>query len=615
MRSSLPRLPVQLDMSETPACVLNMITSPDPSCYAVVDRVNSLKIELSMISPPCMSSVHPPLNALASPKEQEPILKKSPACLDEDEDDNIKVSSSHAHSTPKSQRTPKPKMTRCTSKSSNCSNSRPTHNRSRLSQGSTVSSHSTGSSDVDAFPDTTQDMDAMQPIREESEKRLTVYKRPKDDITEDEAETETEEETEDSEDTEETSTEHSSDFSSEQETDKQKEKQSEKEKSDTALERAVLGRFGYTKLKVITATLQGHIFVAKKNSKKSKSKDKEKCVVIKKTLKSLHSEHVTVQNGRKFGIYENILKECIILKHLTEHRAGLIMTSFTKYDCFFDDATAYYLSMEHGGEDLFDFIISAHQLIASDQLQIKEWRKFSKYLFWQMIVVTHWLHSDMRTAHLDISLENLLIKNATFVPIENDVNSDGKPRFTVNSNVQIKLCDFGLAEVFETDDFECAKFCGKTNYKAPEVYAKEVAFDARKADVWSLGVVLFCMLVGSPPYNKPSESDQAYLYVKNGIIDQLLFQWERNHFITLKVLDLLHKMLCFESEDRMLVEDVLQHPWLALYFNKYKGQMLKKSMVQKSKSKQMKEKRLPYYRLPVVERCDGGAKGMLNISQ
>merc|ERR1712013_761255 len=256
---------------------------------------------------------------------------------------------------------------------------------------------------------------------------------------------------------------------------------------------------------------------------------------------------------------------------------------------------------------------SAHQLIAADQLAIKEWRKFSKYLFWQMIVVTHWLHSDMRTCHLDISLENLLIKNATFVPISSaDANDpDAKPQFTVNSNVQIKLCDFGLAEVFETEEtnFECAKFCGKTNYKAPEVYAKEGTFDARKADVWSLGVVLFCMLVGSPPYNKPSESDQAYLYVKNGIIDQLLFQWERNHFITLKVLDLLHKMLCFESEERFLVSDVLRHPWLSLYFNKYKGQMLKKSMVQK----QMVQKRLPYYRLP-VERSSSGVS-MLNISQ
>jgi len=599
MRSSLPRLPIQLDTAVTPTSALtcSMLASPSPSCYAPsVDRVNSLKINLSAISPPCMSSVHPPLDeaspmarAAAETAPAEPAVQS--ACLSEDDDENIKATKT-SMSTPKSQRTPTPKMTRCTPKPS-----RPTHSRSRHSQGSNLSAND------EAFPDT------MQPIKEETN-QLTVYKRPKDDVTDNEAEDDHESELDDNDDDAE-----EEDLS--EDSDVEKHETSE----DAAMEKAVLGRFGYTKLKTITATLQGHIFVASKESKRSKSSNKEKQVVIKKTLKSLHSEHVTVQNGRKFGIYENILKECIILKHLTEHRAGLIMTSFTKYDCFFDNARAYYLSMEHGGADLFDFIISAHQLIASKQLKIKEWRKFSKYLFWQMIVVTHWLHSDMRTCHLDISLENLLIKNATFVPIESDDgdesgSEDGngsKQQFTVNSNVQIKLCDFGLAEVFESDDFECAKFCGKTNYKAPEVYAKEGSFDARKADVWSLGVVLFCMLVGSPPYNKPSESDQAYLYVKNGIIDQLLFQWERNHFITLKVLDLLHKMLCFESDERVLVEEVLRHPWLALYFNKYKAQMLKKSMVQKAKQKQMVQKRLPYYRLP-VERASTTAS-MLNISQ
>merc|ERR1711920_70010 len=134
------------------------------------------------------------------------------------------------------------------------------------------------------------------------------------------------------------------------------------------------------------------------------------------------------------------------------------------------------------------------------------------------------------------------------------------------------------------------------NYKAPEVYAKKAVFDARKADIWSLGVVLFCMLVGSPPYNKPIDSDQAYLYIKNGIIDQLLFQWERNHFITVKVLSLLHSMLHFEAHSRFLLDDVVQHPWLALYYQKYKDQMTRKSQAQKLKSK--KRSRLPFYRLP-----------------
>merc|ERR1719334_433166 len=94
------------------------------------------------------------------------------ACLSEDDDENIKATKT-SMSTPKSQRTPTPKMTRCTPKPS-----RPTHSRSRQSQGSNLSSAD------EAFPDTES---AMQPIKEETQ-QLTVYKRPKDDITDNEAE-------------------------------------------------------------------------------------------------------------------------------------------------------------------------------------------------------------------------------------------------------------------------------------------------------------------------------------------------------------------------------------------------------------------------------------------
>jgi len=358
-------------------------------------------------------------------------------------------------------------------------------------------------------------------------------------------------------------------------------------------EREFLGRFGYKKRAEISKTLQGHIFVAEGGSV-------GKEVVIKKTSKALHRQHVTVQNGRRFGIYENILKECILLRHLTEHRGGLIMTSFAKFDAFLEDADAYYLAMEHGGADLFDFILEGHELIQCGRLRIKEWRKFTKYLFWQLVVVTQWLHSAMGVAHLDLSLENMLIAHGAFVD-----GGDGQ-HLTISPAVQIKLCDFGLAEVFPLRpasgrrDFRCSKFCGKTNYKAPEVFSKRGVFDARKADVWSLGVVLFCMLVGSPPYNKPTEGDQAFVYIRRGLIDQLLFQWERNHFITVKVLSLLHSMLDADAESRFLMDDVVQHSWLSLYYQKYRGQMAAKAKLQRRRNRKAHSKplQLPYYRLP-----------------
>ena len=97
------------------------------------------------------------------------------------------------------------------------------------------------------------------------------------------------------------------------------------------------------------------------------------------------------------------------------------MTSFTRYINFINDSSSlsYYLIMENGGNDLFDFIIEAHELISLKKLRIKEWRKYTKYLFWQICVVIRWLHNDLNCCHLDISLENILIRNGNFILINN----------------------------------------------------------------------------------------------------------------------------------------------------------------------------------------------------
>ena len=78
-----------------------------------------------------------------------------------------------------------------------------------------------------------------------------------------------------------------------------------------------------------------------------------------------------------------------------------------------------------------------------------------------------------------------------------------------------QMVDFGLAEAFTSRDssgdidFRCKKYVGKTQYKSPKVYAKKEVFDARSADCWSLGVVLFmmvcvhrliCWLIGRCPF-------------------------------------------------------------------------------------------------------------------
>ena len=115
-----------------------------------------------------------------------------------------------------------------------------------------------------------------------------------------------------------------------------------------------------------------------------------------------------------------------------------------------------------------------------------------KYLVWQLSVIVYWLHRDMNCCHLDLTLENIMLQNATF--IEN--SDDGT--VSINPNIKIKVCDFGLAEIFRVNEstdndqdaedeyagnpFKCTKHGMKEkNYlSAPRVFADET-YDARKA--------------------------------------------------------------------------------------------------------------------------------------
>ena len=84
------------------------------------------------------------------------------------------------------------------------------------------------------------------------------------------------------------------------------------------------------------------------------------------------------------------------------------------------------------------------------------------------------------------------------VPTQNSSN-DGedmvitteKLRFCCE-NIQIKTCDFGLAEYFgDNSSFQSSKYCGKTNYQSPEITAKKKSFNAKSNDIFCLGVCLF----------------------------------------------------------------------------------------------------------------------------
>lgn len=97
----------------------------------------------------------------------------------------------------------------------------------------------------------------------------------------------------------------------------------------------------------------------------------------------------------------------------------------------------------------------------------------------------------------------------------------------------------------------------KPYYTAPEILKKKEVTD--KIDIWALGVILYMLLSGKPPFNGNSNSS-----IINNILNS---NWEfTSEFdeISSSSKDLISKMLNPNPDKRFTAKDILMHPWVIL---------------------------------------------------
>jgi protein-serine/threonine kinase len=100
-----------------------------------------------------------------------------------------------------------------------------------------------------------------------------------------------------------------------------------------------------------------------------------------------------------------------------------------------------------------------------------------------VISACQYLHSlDPPIIHRDIKPENILL------------DADGA----------VKLADFGWSNFFNEDHQKRQTYCGTPEYLAPEMI-KQSGHD-KSLDIWNLGVLLFELLTGSPPFEGSNQS-------------------------------------------------------------------------------------------------------------
>lgn len=185
------------------------------------------------------------------------------------------------------------------------------------------------------------------------------------------------------------------------------------------------------------------------------------------------------------------------------------------------------LELVTGGE-LFDKIVSEGRF--SEEM--------ARFYFKQLVEGVAYCHS-LGVCHRDLKPENLLL----------------------DEQGNLKISDFGLSALYVGDaDGDGASrtellhtTCGTPNYVAPEVLADR-GYEGKKADVWSIGVILYVLLAGFLPFD---ESTIVALFAKIQAADFTYPSW-----FSAEVRSLLDSILVADPKQRVTLADVSAHSWV-----------------------------------------------------
>ena len=170
--------------------------------------------------------------------------------------------------------------------------------------------------------------------------------------------------------------------------------------------------------------------------------------------------------------------------------------------------------------------------------------KISAKIFSQIVQTVKYLHMN-NISHCDIKPENILL----------------------DKNYSPKLNDFGFSQTFKGEEGDCTlhQFAGSNIYCGPETRKAYISgFDGVKNDIFSLGVLLFVITIGSFPFERASYSDEKYKFI---IKKNYKRYWEYFNYIELseEFKDLINNLICITPSQRINLDEILEHPWIKKY--------------------------------------------------
>jgi len=127
---------------------------------------------------------------------------------------------------------------------------------------------------------------------------------------------------------------------------------------------------------------------------------------------------------------------------------------------------------------------------------------------------------------------------------------------TTDDDSVIKISDFGLARFLPSNVFATTA-CGTPGYVAPEIL-KGKGYGG-SVDVWSIGITLYILLCGFPPfYNE--DNAELFEQIKKGEFEFPSPYWDD---ISDMAKELIQQILVVEPSARLSIDDILAHPWVS----------------------------------------------------
>ncbi|PBP19576.1 cell cycle serine/threonine-protein kinase CDC5/MSD2 [Diplocarpon rosae] len=132
----------------------------------------------------------------------------------------------------------------------------------------------------------------------------------------------------------------------------------------------------------------------------------------------------------------------------------------------------------------------------------------------------------------------------------------------LDKDMNVKIGDFGLAALLMSGkDWQACRrttLCGTPNYIAPEILSKDKGGHDHAVDIWSLGIIIFAMLTGKPPFQSAT-ADEIYRRAREREYDWPKLDTSEN-FISDETKNLVAELLQ-APEQRPDPDTIVQHPF------------------------------------------------------